>query len=544
MNDLEELKSLLFGAEKQALDSITERVQKPETRAADVADVLSEAVRLSHRKGPELVATLREPVAECVKDSFRTEPAEYADALYPVMGPAIRKSIVNALRSFAQQINETVEHSLSARGLKWRLEAWRAGVPFGDYVVQRTLLYRVEQAYLISRQNGLLVGHAHHDASRIKDSDAVSAMFTAIQDFIKESFSPDRSGRLETADMGEFTLWAVHGPHALLVCVIRGVPPRSLRGELSAVLERIHFRYGDSIREYSGDTSTMPGVEEELTDCLGFEALKSGESGKHRSFAPLIAVLLLIAAIFGYFAFNGWQLRQQQQALATAIDATPGLYVASIERDGETFVVRGLRDPLATSIEAVAAAAGLASGQVVAELRPYQSLDPEIELLRARTAIEAAPATASIAGTDDADVIQDDAAQLQLWADVAAIADTDFFFANDAILREADAIRLNEYAAKVRQLVERAAALDLKLRIEVVGHTDGSGPATTNIDLADRRAAVAAQALLATGIASDRISRVGNVATAGPGITNPEQRRVSIRLLPQSPEGWRAPAPE
>ena len=38
MNDLEELKTLLFGAEKQALDSITERVQKPETRAVDIAD--------------------------------------------------------------------------------------------------------------------------------------------------------------------------------------------------------------------------------------------------------------------------------------------------------------------------------------------------------------------------------------------------------------------------------------------------------------------------------------------------------------------------
>ena len=48
MNDLEELKSLLFGAEKQALDSIAKRVERPETRAVDVADVLPEAVRLRH----------------------------------------------------------------------------------------------------------------------------------------------------------------------------------------------------------------------------------------------------------------------------------------------------------------------------------------------------------------------------------------------------------------------------------------------------------------------------------------------------------------
>ncbi|MDH3546800.1 MAG: OmpA family protein, partial [Gammaproteobacteria bacterium] len=108
MNDLEELKNLLFGAEKQVLDSITERVQKPETRAVDVADVLPEAVRLSHRQGQQLVATLRAPVSQCLQESIRDEPKEYADALYPVMGPAIRKAIMNALRSFAQQINETI----------------------------------------------------------------------------------------------------------------------------------------------------------------------------------------------------------------------------------------------------------------------------------------------------------------------------------------------------------------------------------------------------------------------------------------------------
>jgi hypothetical protein len=113
---------------------------------------------------------------------------------------------MHALRTLAQQINEAVEQSLTPRGLVWRMQAWRAGVPFGDFVLQKTLLYRIEQAYLISRENGLLIGHAQHEVARIKDSDAVSAMFTAIQDFVKESFSPDRTGRLETADMGEFTL--------------------------------------------------------------------------------------------------------------------------------------------------------------------------------------------------------------------------------------------------------------------------------------------------------------------------------------------------
>ena len=185
MNDLDQLKELLFGAEKEALDSISERVERLDVRTVDVADILPEAIHQSFGKDDELVESLSKPVGECLKREFRDDPQSYGDALYPVMGPAIRKSIMHALRGFSQQINQAVEHSISPKGLKWRWEASRAGVPFGEYVMQKSLRYRVEQAYLISRENGLLVSHVHHQASKIKDSDAVSAMFTAIQDFVK-----------------------------------------------------------------------------------------------------------------------------------------------------------------------------------------------------------------------------------------------------------------------------------------------------------------------------------------------------------------------
>ena len=555
MNDLEELKSLLFGAEKQALDSITERVQKPETRAADIADVLPEAVRMSHQQGPELVATLRDPVGECIKDSFRNEPKEYADALYPVMGPAIRKSIMSALRTFAQQINDTVEQTVSAKGIKWRFEAWRAGIPFGEYVVQRTLQYRIEQAYLISRDNGLLIGHTHHQASRIKDSDAVSAMFTAIQDFIKESFSPDRSGRLETADMGEFTLWAVHGPHALLVCVIRGVPPRALRADLSAILERIHFRYGDAMREYSGDTTTMPGVEEDLAECLRFEALKSGNAKKSQS-KFLYALLFIIAAVAGYLVFQGWRYDQQQQALAAALDDTPGVYVAEIERDGRVFTVRGLRDPYADPLESIAARAELDVDRVTGDLRPFQSLEPDIVYRRAESLL-GAPDTVTVGRADERLLLSGTASAawlaatrqlaatgslgvdldlsgvqssdlLQLQADAAALRSSEFIFGEGATLREADAMRMELHVASLGSLVRTAQGLGVGYRIAVVGYTDGAGSPELNAAIAARRAGVAVAALQGQGIATETIVQSTDIDPGEYNALKPELRRVSI----------------
>ena len=137
MNDLDQLKELLFGAEKEALDSIADRVESRDVRTVDVADILPEAIHQSHKRDSELVESLTQPVGECLQRAFRDDPETYGDALYPVMGPAIRKSIMHALRGFTQQINEAVEHSISPKGLRWRWQASRAGVPFGEFLLQK-----------------------------------------------------------------------------------------------------------------------------------------------------------------------------------------------------------------------------------------------------------------------------------------------------------------------------------------------------------------------------------------------------------------------
>jgi len=556
VNDLDELKTLLFGAEKETLDAIVERVEKREVRSADVADILPEAIHTSHEKNDDLVGSLKQPVGEVIKAAFREQPEVFGDALYPVMGPAIRKSIMHTLRTFVQEINTAVDHSLSARGIRWRLQAWRAGVPFGDYVLQQTLQYRVEQAYLISRENGLLIGHVHHEASKIKDSDAVSAMFTAIQDFVKESFSPDRTGRLETADMGDFTLWAVHGPHALLVCVIRGVPPRGLRPELSSVLERIHFRYGEAVRHYSGDTSTVSGVEEELLSCLQFQAQQDGEKSGRRMSGPLLLILLIVAAALVAFGYQRWQQVQDFNRFEEAIGSIPGVYIGSLTRDGERIRVNGMRDPLAPSIDELAAAAGIARSRIEAEFQPFQSLDSALVLRRAELALSppenvtlslsgntltvTGPANlewrrrlpllaAALPGIDSVEIISPswDAAV----AEFAQLANRTFYFTEGAGL--ANAAALNEYAGRVGILREQLSALGVGIVVEIFGHTDGSGNLAFNTRLVDERIDVVRQALVAARVPEDTISAHGDAASNG--AVDTERRRVDVNLIPDQP---------
>ncbi len=558
MSDLDELKTLLFGAEKEVLDSIQQRVQMPEARAADIAAVLPEAIRLRHRENDDLVDSLKDPFGHCLRESLRETPEEFSDALYPVMGPAIRKSIAHALKAFAERINQTLEHSLSVKGIKWRIEAARAGVPFPSYIIQQSLLYRVEQAYLISRENGLLVSHVHHDASHIKDSDAVSAMFTAIQDFVKESFSPDRSGRLETADMGEFTLWAVHGPHALLVCVIRGVPPRELRTELSRVLERLHFRFGEALREYHGDTSSVTGIEDELSVCLEMEAARKPESAKKGRPWALIVIALLALGLMGYGAWTAWQQAQQFQRLEAVLAETPGVYVGNIERTDSGYSLVGLRDPLAADLAAIAERAGLDATALTGQLRPYRSLDDAIQLQRAMqqlapevgTSIELVDGKLLVSGVarhgwianaqakaatvdlgwpvDFSGVTVAEWPMLQARAD--ELNDAQFFFANGSELAAESVQRLSDYGSRLKQLADDVAGLGGTLEIVVTGHTDASGSPARNAILARQRADAVVAALLPAGLLPARIQTLAAVPQAADGTADASARRATVAL--------------
>jgi len=567
MSELDELKDLLFGAEKQALDSIAERVERRDVRAADVADILPEAIHQSYQKDGELVESLTDPIGECLQNAFRDDPETYGDALYPVMGPAIRKSIMHALRGFAQQINEAVEHSISPKGLKWRWQASRAGVPFGEYMLQKSLLFRVEQAYLISRENGLLVGHVHHEASKIKDSDAVSAMFTAIQDFVKESFSPDRTGRLESADMGEFTLWAVHGPHALLVCVIRGVPPRSLRGELSSILERIHFRYGEAIREYKGDTSSVPDVEVELERCLRFEARQEETKNKKGKSAFAVAALVLLLVTAAFFGFRSWNASKQHAALEAALTGVPGLYVSAVERDGRVFSVQGLRDPLAPNVVDVAARVGIAAEDLDVSMQAFQSLAPEMVATRAKR-ILGPPSGVQFDVSGTALIVEGDAPWawqqrlLSSYKSIAGIETLDdsgltagdreriiatvkdmngqqFFFDSGITLVTESDDALAQYAADLGETAQNARRVGFMLAVALNGSTDGIGDAAANQTLARNRAVSVADVFRNNGLDVSDSGRLANDEIASEQTVDANQRYVQVELelipLPHSP---------
>jgi hypothetical protein len=179
---LQELRSLLLSEEQHEIVALRERLDSTEQRALEVSAVVAEAIELRRAHGgqQELSAALTPTVEEAVRESVRKDSHVLVEALFPVMGPAIRRSVAEVFRSTVQSFNQVLESTFSIRGLQWRFEALRMGRPYAEVALLRSLVYRVEQVFLIHLKTSLVLQHVVDPAVVTQDADMVSSMLSAI----------------------------------------------------------------------------------------------------------------------------------------------------------------------------------------------------------------------------------------------------------------------------------------------------------------------------------------------------------------------------
>jgi outer membrane protein OmpA-like peptidoglycan-associated protein len=372
-----------------------------DTRIRDLAILLPEAIRKATQAiesanisyTSELISSLQKPVEDCVRQSISTDIKIFSDTLFPVMGPAIRKAIQESFKSLAHTINQTAEQSLSLQGIVWRLEARRKGVPFSEIVLQKTVVFQVEQVFLIHRETGLLIQHRHRKGLEIGDSSAVSAMLTAIQDFVRDSFSSKRTEELDSIEIGDYTVWLERGPYAVLACVIRGIAPIELRNLMRSSLEIIHAHYGTLLQQFQGDNKYLQSCKPFLEKTLQSE---SKQNTKSHSISPVLIGILSVI----FFASLGWAyLSFQYDRILTnyihTLQTSPGIVVISTKhQDGKLFIY-GMRDPLAEEPLEIAKQFQLSEEDLDSFWTPYQDLTPQFIEKRLRQHLKP-PSTVSM----------------------------------------------------------------------------------------------------------------------------------------------------
>jgi OOP family OmpA-OmpF porin len=376
-----ELRKLLVGREQQLLMKLQERLEDPKRYAEDVSQVLPQAIRIRSAQDDQLNQALMASIEGTIKLSVQKNSEVLANAFFPIIGPAIRKAIVTALKEMLQSFNQALDRSFSWQGLKWRLEAYRTGKPFAEVVLLHSIVYRVEQVFLIHKKTGLLLQHIAADLVATQDADLVSGMLTAIRDFVHDSFGVGQGDSLETLQVGELLVWIEQGPHAILAGVIRGNPPQDLKLVFQEAIENIHLAYGGALESFTGDATPLEACRPILEACLQaryeMKKQKSSASPLVWSFWIIMLGALLTCSFFFIRNHHRWtnyveKLRSEPGIVVT--DATSGWWKYSIS---------GLRDPLAPDPVTFLREANIDPKKVTSQWKPYQTLHPKFILARA-----------------------------------------------------------------------------------------------------------------------------------------------------------------
>lgn len=549
-----ELRSLLLGPAEAQLAEVHERLLNPQRQVEEVSRVLPDAIAVRSRQDNDLTSALAPTVYSALEYSVRKNPQPLADAIFPIMGPAIRKAIATALSGMVQTFNQTLTHSMSAQGLAWRWEALRTGRSFSEVVLVHTLLFRVEQVFLIHKETGLLLCQVSAPNAAMQDADMVSGMLTAIQDFVGDSFTTQKGEELETLQVGELSVWIEQGPQAILAGVIRGNVPEQLREVFQETLESIHLQYGTALQKFSGDASTFAGAVPLLEECLqsGYDLDK--QRAKARKLSPLtviVAVVLLGLAVWGFFWIRD---RRRWDSYVEKLRAEPGIVVTDTgKRDGKHFV-SGLRDPLAREPATMIQGTGLDADSVSERWQPFQALTPDFILARAQKALEP-PTTVKLALNDT--VLEADGFASHQWVvetrriarllpgvtqyredklfDLERIENPLVMFDLDnADIRSDQQDKVNQLVTELEHLRQLAGNKNVKL--EITGRTDGSGTEAKNSMLSQGRAEAVADVLRArlADWKNLTISSSGSKGKLRPEVTEEDRatnRSVTLKVV-------------
>jgi OOP family OmpA-OmpF porin len=368
--------------EKNSGSNELEELRRILVQPEEVGEVLPTAVRHSSQKTTELSEATLPIVEENIRQSVLRNPKVLAEALFPVIGPAIRKAISEALGSMVQSLNQTLEYSISPKGLRWRWEAFQTGKSFGEIVMLKTLLYRVEQVFLIHKKTGLLLQHVAADPQDIQDADMVSAMLTAIEDFVHDSFKASDDATLDSLKIKELSVWIENSPDAVIAGLIRGNPPLDLREVFFQAIEEIQSDYENELEEFDGNSQVFDKTRPILESCLQFQASEE-ERIRKRFFSPatvMAGVLGLLILIGGFFYVRDYR---RWSGFIERLETENGIVVTEARRGWLTHSVSGLRDPLAGEPSAILSEYGYQTDDVKQNWKSYQDLSPAFVLNRA-----------------------------------------------------------------------------------------------------------------------------------------------------------------
>jgi outer membrane protein OmpA-like peptidoglycan-associated protein len=541
---LDSVRKLVVAADSQAVK------QALQNNAREVVSkVISEALHDRELSDGSVNKALVPLVEKSVEQSIANNRENFVSALYPLVGSLVRRAVSSFLNDFIERANTLLESSLTPKGITWRFRAWHAGISYSAYVASQIYQYQIEQILLIHSKTGLLLQSIALDPSRDKDASLVSAMLTALNDFTADTFKhsgQDADNQIHEIKTQNATLLVKIGPQAILAAAITGKVPSDVKNKLQQALEDIHRLYQQELVNFDGDSSPFNPSQVILRDCLIRDKRKPDDPQRPRylGWTTVVAILLVI----GWLSYG--QITHKLR-LAELRNMTPpaGIVVTQIDSQANDIRVNILRDSAAPTVADWFAQEGLSLQgikinetpiviplialleqriqQLVAQY-PLLTFDPAsfaisgqldtddypvfLSKLNALPGIEKQPVT-NVAielipqASNTAPLSQERTLMLQYFSQI----NTQYinFSIASVDINQSEASKITFIAELFNASQHLAQELGLTASLMILGTSDTSGNATTNLTLSNARAQKIKALLVAAGIQEEYLVALG-----------------------------------
>jgi tetratricopeptide (TPR) repeat protein len=127
--------------------------------------------------------------------------------------------------------------------------------------------YQLDDVLLI-HQSGVLVSHVSRKMGMEMDDDLFSGMFTAVQEFVKDTLGREENIGLNRMDYGERKILTEQGHLVFLTAIITGGEPMYLPLYMMEILKEVQEKYGEILDGWQGDYTKLQGIDEILRKLL------------------------------------------------------------------------------------------------------------------------------------------------------------------------------------------------------------------------------------------------------------------------------------
>lgn len=248
----------------ERVGSLQQLVESPDDRAQAVGEVLIDALSPTDRDVAGLGKAMQPEVEHALHVSARTDSVVLAEALYPVMGPALRKMIAEIFT-------------------------------FGDGK-SKASSFQVSEVLLLERASGVLLAQSPNNPDN-EDSAVVSGMLDAIRLFVEEAFDSAEHDGLQDLRVGDTSILVEWGPKALLASVAKGIPSPDYRAKAAATLEQIHLVHASDLETFTGAVAVFDPAEARLSELRTGTHQSPLSAARSRIASPLVVSALLLIAL-------------------------------------------------------------------------------------------------------------------------------------------------------------------------------------------------------------------------------------------------------